>query len=430
MRNLLFILLLVFSSSFSFSQKIVGNWKGNIEVNGNKLPILFHFHNNDSGNITGTWDSPMQNVKDLPFSKIHVINDSVHLDIQMIAGSYHGKFVNNGSITGLWHQGNAQIPLNFSRTEFKSAESTQAIRQNEDQKPYPNEKEISIFSSLGARIYGTLLSKNNDQKLAIIIAGSGPTDRNGNNPIGVNANSYKMLANALDSQNIATFRFDKSFIGKSIVPGVKEEEVTFDNGIKDVENIVNYMRDTLGFKNVYLIGHSEGSLVGMVVAARKNIKGYISLAGMGRSIDKVVEEQLNKQGWPDSSKERSDFIFKQLKMGKLVDNVPASMENLFRKSVQPYLISLLKYTPDIEIKKVKCPIMIVQGSCDIQITLVDANRLHDANKKSRLNIIPGMTHTLKDAGENCADQSKTYSDNSLPLAPHLVKDISGFIQKN
>ena len=117
-------------------------------------------------------------------------------------------------------------------------------------------------------------------------------------------------------------------------------------------------------------------------------------------------------------------------MGKLVDNVPASMENLFRKSVQPYLISLLKYTPDIEIKKVRCPILIVQGSCDIQITLVDANRLHDANKKSRLNIIPGMTHTLKDAGENCADQTKTYSDKSLPLDPHLVKDISGFIQRN
>ncbi len=430
MRNLLFILLLVLSYSFAYSQKIVGDWKGNIEMNGNEIPILFHFNKNDSGNITGTWDSPMQNAKDLPFTKIEVTGDSVHLDIQMIGGSYQGKFIGDDSIAGMWHQNNAQIELNFSRTAFQSVETARIKTKDKDQKPYPNEKEISIISSLGTRIYGTLLSKNKDQKLAIIIPGSGPTDRDGNNPIGVNANSYKMLAHALDSQNISSFRYDKSFIGKSIVPGVKEEDVTFDNAIKDVENIVNYMRDTLGYKNIYLIGHSEGSLIGMVVASRKNIKGYISLAGMGRPFDKVIEEQINEQGWPDSLKKRSAFIFKQLKMGKMVNNVSASMDALFRKSVQPYLISLLKYTPDIEIKKVRCPILIVQGSCDVQITLVDANRLHNANKKSSLDIIPGMTHTLKNAGENCADQNKTYTDSSLSLNADLVKDISGFIQKN
>ena len=430
MRNLLFILLLVFSYSFSFSQKIVGDWKGNIEMNSNKIPILFHFNKNDSGNITGTWDSPMQNAKDLPFTKIEVTGDSVHLDIKMIGGSYQGKFISDDSIAGMWHQNNGQIALNFGRTAFQPDEAVHVKTKNEDQKPYPNEKEISIFSSLGASIYGTLLSKNKDQKLAIIIPGSGPTDRNGNNPIGVNANSYKMLAHSLDSQNIASFRFDKSFIGKSIVPGVKEEEVTFDNGIKDVENIVNYLRDTLGFKNIYLIGHSEGSLIGMVVASRKKINGYISLAGMGRSFDKVIEEQINKQGWPDSLKNRSAFILNQLKMGKVVDSVPVSLQNVFRKSVQPYLIAMLKFAPDQEIKKVHFPILILQGSCDIQITVADANKLHDANKKSSLEIIPGMTHTLKNAGEKCADQNRTYTDSSLPLDHHLVKYISGFIQKN
>lgn len=430
MRNLFFILLLVFNYSLSFSQKIVGDWKGSIEMNGNKIPIIFHFAKNTSGDITGTWDSPLQNAKNLPFSKIEVAEDSVHLDIQMIAGSYQGKFIGDDSITGIWKQGNGKIALNFSRTAFQPGEATQALNQKEDQKAYPNEKEISIFSSLGARIYGTLLSKNKSEKLAIIIAGSGPTDRNGNNPMGVDADSYKMLAHALDAQNIASFRFDKSFIGKSSVPGVKEEDVTFDNAIKDVENIVDYMRDTLGFKNVYLVGHSEGSLIGMVVAKRKKIEGYISVAGMGRPFDTIVEEQINTQRWPDSLKSKSAFIFEQLKKGHLVDNIPASMEVLFRKSVQPYLISLLKYNPEREIKKLHCPILILQGSCDVQITVADADKLHNANPKSSLKIIPGMTHTLKNAGESCAGENKTYTDNSLPLDADLVKSISGFIQKN
>ena len=430
MRNLFFILMLVMSYSLSFSQKIVGDWKGNIEVNGNKLPILFHFDKNASGNITGTWDSPMQKANDLPFSKIEVVGDSVHLDIQMIAGSYQGKFISDDSITGMWHQSSAQIPLNFGRNAFQSGEKAQRKTESENQKPYPNEKEISIFSSLGARIYGTLLSKNKNEKLAIIIAGSGPTDKEGNNPLGVNTNAYKMIAHALDSQNIATFRYDKSFIGKSVVPGVKEEDVTFENAIKDVENIIEYLKDTLGFKNIFLIGHSEGSLIGMVVAQRKKMKGYISLAGMGRPFDAIVKEQINTQGWPDSLKTKAAFIFDQLKKGHLVDSIPTSLENLFNKSVQPYLMSLLKYSPEQQIKKVNCPILILQGSCDVQITEEDAKNLHNANKKSSLKIIPGMTHTLKNAGGNCADQNKTYTDPSLPLDGNLVKDISGFIQKN
>lgn len=429
MRNLIILVHLLFCFSSSFAQIAIGDWKGNIDVNGNKLPILFHFQKTNSGDMTGVWDSPMQNAKDLPFTKITEAGDSLKLDIKMIAGSYKGKFVGNDSITGMWQQGEMQIPLNFSRIALQPGEAVQNDAENIDRKPYPNENEISIFSSLGTKIYGSLISKNKNQKLAIIIAGSGPTDRNGNNPLGANTNTYKMLAHSLDSQNIATFRYDKSFIGKSVVPGVKEEEVTFDNAIKDVEKIVDYMRDSLGYKDIYLIGHSEGSLIGMIVAARKKMKGYISLAGMGRSFDTVIKEQLNNQPLPDTLKKESSFILDQLKNGKLVENVPSSLDVLFRKSVQPYLISLLKYNPVTEIKKVKCPILIVQGGCDIQITVDDAKRLHEANKKSQLEIIPGMTHTLKDAGENCVDQNKTYTNSSIPLDAHLVKDISEFIQK-
>ena len=160
------------------------------------------------------------------------------------------------------------------------------------------------------------------------------------------------------------------------------------------------------------------------------MKGYISLAGIGRPFDTMVKEQINMQGWPDSLKTKSAFVFDQLKKGHIVDRIPTSLENLFNKSIQPYLTSMLKYSPEQQIKKVNCPILILQGSCDVQITEVDAKNLYIANKKSSLKIIPGMKHTLKNAGQICVDQNKTYSDNSLPLNPDLLKTISGFIQKN
>jgi len=82
----------------------MGNWEGNIEINGNKLPIVFHFTKNDAGKIDGKWDSPKQNAMSLPFSSINNDEDSLHLEIKMISGSYAGKFIGNDSITGTWKQ--------------------------------------------------------------------------------------------------------------------------------------------------------------------------------------------------------------------------------------------------------------------------------------------------------------------------------------
>lgn len=422
MKTPLFISILVFMASSLFAQKIIGNWKGNIDVNGMQLPILFHFTKDDSGNITGTWASPKQNANGLPFSGIHVNGDSIHLDIQMINGSYRGRFINDDSIAGTWNQGH-QIPLNFSRTTENEASA----------KPvsvYRNEKEISIYSAAGSKLYGTLLSENNQQKIAIIIAGSGPTDRNGNSTISPATNEYQMLARALDSQNIASFRYDKRGIAKSVVANFKESDLVFDDYVKDAEKIFNYLHDTLGFKNIFFIGHSEGSLIGMLASQKKKVAGYISVAGAGRPIDVILEEQMQNQPLPDSVKQQIPQIFNQLKQGKEVNNFPEALAPLFRQSIQPYMISWLKYSPEKEIKKLNCPVLIIQGGCDIQVKVTDANNLHNANKKSILEIIPTMSHTLKNAGKDCLNQNKTYTDGSMSIDRVLVNDIVEFIKKN
>lgn len=422
MKHLAISFIFICMSSLVFSQNISGDWKGNIDVNGNQLPIIFHFSKDDSGKIDGKWDSPKQNVIGLPFSTIDVKDDSIHLTIKMIAGSYDGAFINADSIAGIWEQNGNKIPLNFSRfSQISEPEKPIAV--------YPGEKEISIASAGGSKLYGTLLSKSNKQKIAIIVAGSGPTDRNGNSTMAPPTNEYEMLAHSLDSENIATFRYDKRGIAKSAFPGFKEKDIVFDDYVKDAEKIFDYLHDTLGFKNIYFIGHSEGSLIAMLASQRNKVKGYVSIAGAGRPIDVILEEQMQHQPLPDSVKQQIPGIFNQLKQGKEVDNFPTDLAPLFRKSIQPYMISWLKYSPEKEIKKLECPILILQGSCDIQVKEEDANNLHEANKKSTLKIIPSMSHTLKSAGENCIDETRTYTDGAMPIEKLLVEDIVKFMKK-
>ncbi len=417
------ILILLFICPSLFAQKIVGNWQGNINVNGTDLPIVFHFTKNSEGRIEGKWDSPKQKAMGLPFSMINTDDDSVHLEIKMISGSYEGKFIGNDSITGTWTQNGHQLSLNFSRSTGE--EETQAKKEPD----YPGEKEVAITSAAGSKLYGTLLSNNNQQPLAIIVAGSGPTDRNGNSTLGAATNEYQMLAHSLDSQNIATFRFDKRGVAKSIPSGFKEYNLVFDDYVKDAEKIFDYLHDTLGFKNIYFVGHSEGSLIAMLASQKKKVKGYISIAGAGRPIDEILNEQMQNQPLPDSVKQQIPVIFNQLKKGKEVNNIPSILQMLFRKSVQPYIISWMKYSPQNEIKKLSCPILILQGGCDIQVKELDAKNLHEANKKSTLDIIPGMSHILKNAGKDCIDEQQTYTDGSMPLDEILVKDIVDFIEK-
>lgn len=423
MKKLIAIGLLIFCiSSTAFAQKLIGNWKGNIDINGTQLPIVFHFNKNSGGEVGGKWDSPKQNAIGLPYSSINVAEDSVHIGIKMVNGSYEGKFIGDDSITGTWTQAGNQFPLNFSRTN--GVEQTQS-----EPAANPNEKEIEISSAAGSKLYGTLLSKNNQEPLAIIIAGSGPTDRNGNSSLSAPTNEYWLLANALDSADIATFRYDKRGIAKSAYAGMKESDLVFEDYVKDAEKIFDYLHDTLGFKNIYFIGHSEGSLIAMLASEKKNVAGYISVAGAGRTIDEVLEEQLQKQPLPDSVKQQIPQIFEQLRKGKEVTDIPTQLAPVFRKSVQPYIIPWLKYSPQKEIKKLNCPILILQGACDIQVKETDANNLHEANTKSTLDIIPGMSHTLKNAGNDCENENKTYTDGSMPLNQILINDITGFIKR-
>ena len=278
------------------------------------------------------------------------------------------------------------------------------------------------------KIHGTLLPATNKEKIVIIIAGSGPTDRDGNSPLGVKCNTYRLLATALQQSGIAIFRYDKRGIAASSYKMMDESKLSFEDYINDVQEIFHYLKDTLGYKDIYIAGHSEGSLIGMIAAQRIPVKGFISMAGAGRPINSIITEQVTANN-PVIGKQ-TDSLFNVLKEKGKIDTVPPYLLNVFRPSVQPYMLSWMKYNPAIEIKKLQVPVLILQGTCDIQVKLAEAGYLHEADKQATELIIDGMTHTLKNALAGCDDKDmKTYRDPLLPLNNELVNAIIKFVKK-
>lgn len=262
--------------------------------------------------------------------------------------------------------------------------------------------------------------------VALIIAGSGPTDRNGNNPMMTN-NSLKMLAEALAKNGIASLRYDKRGIAASKNAGVNESELRFEMYVNDAVEWVRLLKKDISFNQIVIIGHSEGSLIGMIAAQNPAVDQFISLEGAGQPADQIIREQLKSQ--PPAIMKQSTPILDELVKGNTVDKVSPMLNSLFRTSVQPYMISWFKYDPQKEIAKLTKPVLIVQGTTDIQVSTDDATRLHDANPASVLALIEGMNHILKNAEANKMKNTLTYRQPDLPLNTELISQISSFILK-
>ena len=260
--------------------------------------------------------------------------------------------------------------------------------------------------------------------VALIIAGSGPTDRDGNNPMMQN-NSLKMLASGLLKNGIASLRYDKRAIGKSREAGLKESDLRFETYIEDAEEWIDFLKKDKRFSKIIVIGHSEGSLIGMIASQKKNVDSFISIAGIGQSADKILKKQLKAQ--PPMVLKIATPIIDKLVKGETVKDVNPMLYSLFRPSVQPYMISWFKYDPQKEIGKLKKPILIIQGTTDIQVTKKDADQLAKGNKKAKKIIIKGMNHILKEADLDRAKNIQTYNLPELPLKPELITSILKFI---
>lgn len=401
------------ASEMGSLENIEGFWEGSINIPDQPLPISVEFEA-DKGMIS----IPIQGLHDYPLTNVTLNESDVLFDmnIQGQKLTFDGK-VQQEKISGTFTQQGQTFP-------FELVKGSKEEEVEEDRLV-----EVKVE---GGTMSGQLEIPKGEgpYPLMVIIAGSGPTDRNGNSiALPGKNNSLKMLAEDLAKEGVATIRYDKRGVGKNTSLAGKEEDLRFDQYIDDAAAWVEFAKRDDRFSKVGIIGHSEGSLIGMVASQKADADAFISIAGAGRPIDEVLIEQLQVQLPANLLKESTETLEK-LKQGELVKTVSPELQSVFRSSVQPYMISWLQYDPAEQLQKLNKPILLVNGSSDIQVPVKDAELLHEAKEDSDLLIIDKMNHILKESPADREGNIATYSNPELPLAKGLIEGIVDFIKKN
>ncbi|NND63558.1 MAG: alpha/beta hydrolase [Flavobacteriaceae bacterium] len=282
-------------------------------------------------------------------------------------------------------------------------------------------KDISVSKFID----GTILVPPNTENppLVIIVAGSGPTDRNGNQQMMKN-NSLKFLAQGLFNKGIATFRYDKRIIKQLKDRTINEESIRFDDFIKDAIDVVEYFKRANAFSKIYVLGHSQGSLVGMI-AAQGRADGFISIAGAGQEIDDVIVDQLAMQA--PGLKDNARSAFDDMRVNGVAQNYSPGLASIFRKQIQPFMLTWMQYDPQVEIVKVEAPVLIINGEKDLQVQVSEAEKLKAAKEDAEYHIIPNMNHIMKEIVGNDIENSKSYNEPNQPVVTELIEIISDFV---
>ncbi|HEX3365132.1 alpha/beta hydrolase [Phenylobacterium sp.] len=291
------------------------------------------------------------------------------------------------------------------------------------------EREVTVDGG-AAPLYGSLLAPAvaRPGPAVLLIAGSGPTDRDGNSTVpGVRPANLKLIADGLAAAGVTSLRYDKRAIAKSAPAAVREADMRFTTAIDDAVLFARLLKAQPGVTCVILLGHSEGALVAALAAQKIETCGVIEVSGAGRPFGVVIREQLAAQNLPPPLMAQIETGLTDLEHGRQIANIPG-LEALFRPSVQPYLISQLTLDPAKALAAVKAPVLILQGDNDVQVSVQDARLLAAARPDARLVIVPGMNHVLKSAPNDRAGNIATYADPGRPLAPGVTQTIVAFVK--
>lgn len=279
---------------------------------------------------------------------------------------------------------------------------------------------------------GTLIGAGKAAPVVVILPGSGPTDRDGNNPMGVTAAPYRLLAEALAARGVSTVRVDKRGLFGSARAIADPNAVTIAAYAADAHAWAKAARARTGAKCVWLLGHSEGGLVALAAARDgKDLCGVILVATPGRPLGQVMRDQLRANPANAPILAPALAAIDSLEAGKRVDaaTLPPALRPLFNPAVQGFEIDLFSYDPAKLAAKLTLPMLIVQGDRDLQVTVGDATALSAAQPRARVVIVSGMNHVLKLVGDDRAGNMASYADPSRPVAPALVDAVARFVMK-
>jgi pimeloyl-ACP methyl ester carboxylesterase len=284
--------------------------------------------------------------------------------------------------------------------------------------------------NLSGSVSGTLtMPRNASGKIpvVIIIADAGATDRNGNNSqANVDDNTYKLLAEDLGKKGIASVRYDKRMVGESTTTN-KLVDLRFDDYVDDAVSLINLLHNDARFSKIILLGHGEGALVGMLAANDQPANAFISVNTTSQQGDKFLTEQLKSK--PQFIQDGFKTLLDSMRKGKTIDNIDPALYFIASPPKQRFLMSYCRYMPVRVIKTLKIPVLLIQGSTDVQVTVADAEKFKKAKSEAILMIIPGMNHILKEAPADKEQNLATYNKPDLPIKPQLATDIADFINK-
>lgn len=282
-----------------------------------------------------------------------------------------------------------------------------------------------------AGLSGTLLkpARNEHPPVVLLIGGSGPTDRNGNQG-GTGPGELRQLAEQLAERGIASLRYDKRAVGRSAVAGLREEDFVLNAFVDDAVAWLDWLRQRPDLGPLIVAGHSEGGLIAMLAAKRTRVAGVVLLATPGRKLGDVVRDQLRRIGMEPALQTEAATILAALERGETVPSVSPALDALFRPSVQPYMISELAIDPGQALKDLTLPLMIVSGGRDLQISSADAALLFAERPDATRLEVPGMNHVLKMAPADRAGQQDAYSNPSVPIAAGLSDAIADFVRQS
>ncbi|MCO7577280.1 MULTISPECIES: alpha/beta hydrolase [Pseudomonas chlororaphis group] len=289
------------------------------------------------------------------------------------------------------------------------------------------QRPVSLDTGHG-ELYGSMLLPKSAQPVPVvlIISGSGPTDRDGNNPDGGRNDSLKRLAWVLAKHNIASVRYDKRGVAASLAATPDERNLTLDAYVADAVAWGKQLKADPRLGQLIVLGHSEGALIASLAAPQLDAAGVISISGTARPVDQVLRQQLSYR-LPPALMVRSNELLDSLKAGQVDNDVPPALQVIFRPSVQPYLITLFREDPAAAFARLKIPALIIQGSNDIQVSVDDARVLKAAKPDAQLTLIDGMNHVLRIVPNDLKRQLASYKDPQLPLAAELGRSIISFI---
>jgi len=279
---------------------------------------------------------------------------------------------------------------------------------------------------------GTLVSPGSKSApVVLIIPGSGPTDRDGNSPLGIRASSYRLLAQGLAARGIATLRIDKRGMFASAAATPDANAVTIPDYVADVRAWVAVLRRETGAPCAWVLGHSEGGLVALASAKDvPGICGLVLIATPGRPLGQVLREQLQSNPANGPILGQALPAIDALEKGQRVDvsNFHPALQGLFNPAVQGFLISAFSYDPVRLLAEYGQPVLVLQGQRDLQVGEADARRLQQANPRVQLVLLPDVNHVLKSVGsDDVGANLATYADPGLPLAPGVADAVAGFL---